>query len=229
MTFAFSDAESCHGLADRLSHVRWIAGGAGSGKSTLARLLADRYDVEIYCGDRAEHAWLERCTPQLHPRLASLRGLAPGAMWRERTGRQVFQEMPSLYGETIGFLVEDLLERPDERIILVDYFGTLPRDLAPLLRRPEQAVFLVPTPEFRHDALSARYADRARAQANWGGEDPASTLAERLARDALWDEEVRRQAPVHGLAALTVDGSTPASVLADRIALRFELGDHHPR
>lgn len=121
MTFAFSGSETRRDLADRLAHVRWIAGRTGAGKSTLTRILADAYDIEIYDGDRAEHGWLERCTPQRHPHLAGLRDLSPGAMWRDRSGQQVFQAMPSLHGETIGFIVDDLLGLPNNRVILVDY------------------------------------------------------------------------------------------------------------
>ncbi|MER7751977.1 hypothetical protein [Kitasatospora sp. NPDC097643] len=218
MTSASSD------LADRLAHVRWIAGGTGAGKSTLTRLLADRYGAAVYRGDRAEHGWLERCTPARHPHFTALRDLPPGGMWRDRTPRQVFRAMPGLHGEAVGFLIEDLLALPGDRLVLVDYFGILPRHLAPLLRRTDQAVLLLPTPEFRRRALTTRYADAARARATWGTEDRADVLAKRLARDALWDEEVRRQARLHGLDGIVIDGTTPALELADRLATRFGLG-----
>ncbi|MFJ2897480.1 hypothetical protein ACIO87_21650 [Streptomyces sp. NPDC087218] len=223
MTSPFSESETNGELSGPLAHVRWIAGGTASGKSTLARLLADRYDVEVHNGDRAEHDWLARCTPQRHPRLSAMRGMSPGGAWADHTAKEVFQAMPSLHGETTGFLVEDLLAMPTDRIVLVDYFGILPNHLAPLLHRPDQAVFLLPTHRFRQDALGARYADPARARATWGRSDPETMLTKRLARDAFWDEEVRRQADGHRLDTITVDGSTPAADLADRMAARFGL------
>ncbi|MFJ3793335.1 hypothetical protein [Kitasatospora sp. NPDC090091] len=210
-------------LAGRLAHVRWIAGGTGAGKSTLTRLLAERHDVTVYDGDRAEHGWLDRCTPQRHPHLAALRDQSPGAMWHDRTAQQMLRAMPGLHGETVGLLVEDLLALPARRTVLVDYFGLLPRHLAPLLRRADQAVFLLPTPGFRQDVLTARYADPARARATWGEADPAEALAARLARDALWDEEIRRQAPLHRVDTLIVDGTTPVDDLARHLAARFGL------
>ncbi|MFB7471628.1 hypothetical protein [Kitasatospora sp. NPDC056184] len=210
-------------LADRLAHVRWIAGGTAAGKSTLAGLLAGRHGAAVLDGDRAEHRWLDRCSAEHHPHLAALRDRPPGVRWRDRDVRQVFRAMPSLHGEMTGFLVDDLLALPADRPVLVDYFGILPRDLAPLLRHPGQAVFLLPTPAFRAAALAARYADPARARATWGDRDPRTALAERLARDALWDDEVRRQAPLHTAAVLTVDGTTPAADLADHLATRFGL------
>jgi hypothetical protein len=217
-------APSAAALADSLAHVRWIAGGTGAGKSTVARALADRYSVDVYAGDRAQHSWLPRCTSERQPRMAAGWGLPPGGTWDGRTPEEVFRSMASLHGETIGFVVQDLLAMPADRTVLVDWFGNLPRDLAPLLRWPGQAVFLVPTPQFRRDALGARYADPDRARANWGDRDPQVMLAKRLARDALWDAEVRRQAEAHGLEVVTVDGSRSAAQTADYVAARFRIG-----
>ena len=133
--------------------------------------------------------------------------------------------MAGRYGETIGFLVEDLLQRPADRIVIVDYFGVQPRDLVSLLAWPEQAAFLVPTGEFRRDRLTQRYADPDRARANWGDLDPAAVLEARLARDALWDTEVSGQASALGLPLVTVDGSRPIAELASDLAERFRLDE----
>ncbi|WP_329129543.1 hypothetical protein OG552_03710 [Streptomyces sp. NBC_01476] len=208
-------------LAERLARVRWIAGGTGAGKSTVAGLLAARYGVTVLDGDRADHGWAVRADPDAHPRLAALARLRPGEMWAGRSAREVFEAMPGLHGETAGFLVADLLSYPPEQPVVVDYFGILPRDLAPLLARPEQAVHLLPTPAFRRRVLSARYADPARARANWGGLDPAEVLERRLDRDALWDAEVRAQADP--AAIRTVDGTRSPQELARELAARFGL------
>lgn len=210
-------------LAEKLRHVRWLTGGTGSGKSTAARGLARRFELDIYSGDRAEHEWLTRCSPQRHPRLAALRHQRPGDNWRHRSPEQAFAAMASRHGETIDFLVEDLLARPTARIVLVDYFGVLPRDLSPLLSWPGQAAFLVPTPAFRRAALSRRYADPHRARANWGDLNPATVLQIRLGRDALWDAEVTEQATALGLPILTIDGNRPPDALVDDLAERFQL------
>lgn len=208
---------------ERLRHVRWLAGGTGSGKTTAAAILARRFDLDVCSGDRAEHDWLTRCTPERHPHLAVLRHQSPGDKWRDPSPEQVFEAMPSRHGETVEFLVEDLLARPTRRTVLVDYFGVLPRDLAPLLSWPGQAAFLIPTPQFRRIALSQRYADPDRARANWGDLDPAEMLEARLARDTLWDAEVTQQAQELGLPLLTIDGSRPTNQIVDDLAERFRL------
>ncbi|MEU7935846.1 hypothetical protein [Microbispora bryophytorum] len=48
-------------------------------------------------------------------------------------------------------------------------------------------------------------------------------MARRLARDRLWDEEVRRQARELGLPVLPVDGSRSAAELAAELAAMFRL------
>ncbi|RNI25227.1 hypothetical protein [Flexivirga caeni] len=222
--------ESGTSLTHRLRHVRWIAGGTASGKSTVAAGLVREFGVELYSGDRAEQQWIARAVPHRQPRFFALRDQRPGDNWRGRTGKQAFEAMPGRSGETVGFLVEDLLARPAERPVVVDYFGILPRDLAPLLERPEQAVFLVPTPQFRRAALRRRYADPRRARANWGDLDPADVIRTRLERDALWDAEVTEQAHDLGLPIMTVDGACSAERIIDRLGRQFGVrADSHEK
>ncbi|MFD0783246.1 hypothetical protein ACFQZ8_04835 [Micromonospora azadirachtae] len=213
-------------LARRLSHVRWLAGGTGAGKSTLAQAIAERYDVLIYDGDRAERSYASRCTAQEQPHLWALLQIPLAQKWNSRSAQEIFESMPSLHGETFGFVVDDLLAMPTERSILVDDFRTLPGEVAPLLAWPEQAAFLLPTPQFRDRALRARFADAARARANWGDSDHSDALALRLARDELWDAEVRRQAVELQLPVISIDGSRDVLDLVDDLAARFRLG--HP-
>ncbi|MEV0386600.1 hypothetical protein [Nonomuraea sp. NPDC050643] len=209
------------GLGRRLAHVRWVAGGTGTGKSTLSRVLAERYDVLVYDGDLAERGYVRRCTPQRQPHLDALLRTPLEQRWAGRTPEEIFLAMPSLHGETFGFVVEDLLALPTDRPVVVDDFRTLPTEVAPLLTRPEQAVFLLPTPEFRRRALGDRFADTDRARANWGDVDHAEAFAMRLARDELWDREVRRQALELDLPILEVDGSQDVARLAGRLAAMF--------
>ena len=202
-----------------LAHVRWIAGGTGAGKSTVARILRHRLPATVYDGDRAEHTWIPRCTKENQPHMYANLDLT-----REQRAalppEKRFREMPSMHGETIGFLVDDLQAMPGT--VLVDWFGVAPRDIAPLLTSPDQAVFLLPTKDFREQALRARYADPDRARANWGDFDPAIALANRLRRDELWDAEVRRQATETGLPVIDIDGSRPPESIADELAANFQ-------
>lgn len=159
--------------------------------------------------------------------MTALAAMTPAQRWRGRPVEQIFADMPSLHGETFGLVVEDLLAMPRDRVIVVDDFRTLPDELAPILSSPEHAVFLLPTAEFRRAALGDRFSDDARARANWGELDAAVVLERRLARDELWDVEVRRQAEARGLPVIVIDGRTDAAELATELARRFELDPVH--
>lgn len=199
-------------LAARLSHIRWIAGGTGAGKSTVARLLAQRYDLPLVHGDPAEPGWIARSGPE-HPHLYALSRLPPGTFWAGRTPRQAFRATPSVHGETLDHLIRDLLALPADRPTLVDYFGILPTHLSPLLSTPEQAVFLLPTAEFRAQVMVDRHL----------GAGCPEVLAKRLMRDAYWDRKVRRQAARRKLRTIVTDGARPPSDLADELARHFGL------
>lgn len=192
-------------MARRLSHVRWVAGGTGAGKSTVTRLLAERCGGQVYDGDLAEQQYVKRCTEQRHP----LYWAALNTPTQQPTATQAYQSMPSLHGESIGLILEDLLALPAERVLLVDDFRVLPRDIAALLSWPEQAVFLVPTPQFKQATLGAQLAE--------------PELPLRLARDAMWDAEVRRQAEELSMPVIEVDGTASAQELAEDLAKRFRL------
>lgn len=209
-------------LTQRLKHVRWVAGGTGAGKSTVARILERRHGAVVYDGDRAEHGWLARCTEAEHPYLFANTRLGK----EERAAlspEEKLAGMASRHGETIGFVVEDLLAMPADRPVLVDWFGNTPHDIAPLLSWPEQATFLLPTAKFREWSLGSRFADPDRARANWGAVDPATALANRLGRDTLWDAEIRRQAADSGLPVVDVDGTRDPDTIADELSARFRL------
>jgi hypothetical protein len=209
-------------LAQRLAHVRWIAGGTGAGKSTVAHILANRAGAIVYDGDRAEHDWLSRCTQRDHPHMFA--GLRLSVEDRAAmTPEEKFRRMPSRHGETIGFVIEDLLALPTDRPVLVDWFGNTPHDVLPLLTWPGQAAFLLPAPEFRSRMLAARYAEPDRARANWGSVGVTVALANRLGRDELWDAEVRRQASDVDLPVIDIDGTRDAEAVADDVARRFQL------
>ena len=210
-------------LRQRLAHIRWIGGGTGTGKSTVAAVLARQFGGDIYDGDRGERGYVTRMRPDEQPRYAALLAMSAEQRWLDRTPERIFAEMPSLHGESFPFVLDDLLRHPGGRVLLVDDFRTLPSEVAPLLSWQCQAVFLLPAPSFREQALRTRYADPDQARANWGDADPRRMLTARLARDQLWDAEIRRQAGEHGLPVIDVDGTLSPDQVAHEIARAFRL------
>ena len=99
--------------------------------------------------------------------------------------------------------------------VLVEGYKLLPRLVAPLLSRPDQAVWLIPTPEWRRIALSRRGSLWSIAGQT---SDPEKALANLLARDALYAEEVYRQAVALQFTIIEVSGNASVDDLATCVA-----------
>ncbi|WP_208971052.1 hypothetical protein [Kineococcus rubinsiae] len=214
-------------LARRLRHVRWLGGGSGAGKSTVARRLVAEHDLVVYATDAhlTDHA--ERCPPGDCPDLEAFSAMSTDERWLLRTPEEMLRTFPWFGGEGFGLVVEDLLALPTDRVVLVEGFRLLPALVAPLLSAPRQAVWLLPTPEFRRAALASRgglweIAGRTSA--------PARALENLLTRDRMFTDELRRQARLLGLTVEEVDRGRSERDSVDRVAqaLGLTAGGHAP-
>jgi len=99
-------------------------------------------------------------------------------------------------------VIEELLALPRGRPLIADGFGLLPELVHPLIASSRQAIFLLPTPDFRVAALERR---------GWrtidGTSDADRARANRLARDDLLTQHVRQRAEELGFATINVNGS----------------------
>src|SRR5215472_13829173 len=178
---------------ERLRHIRWIGGGSGAGKSTIAGLLAEEYGLHLYRCDDMQSVHTARSNPTDHPMLHAFLAMTMDERWVKRTPQEMFHTFHGFHGEGFGLILEDLLDLPTDVPILVEGYKLLPCLIAQLLSRPDQAVWLIPTPEWRRTALSRRGSLWSIAGRT---SDPQTALANFLARDALYTEEVARQAAV---------------------------------
>jgi hypothetical protein len=135
--------------------------------------------------------------------------------WAKRTPEEMFHTFHGFHGEGFRFILEDLLDLPTDVPVLVEGYKLLPRLVSPLLSRPDQAVWLIPTPEWRRTALERRGSLWSIAGRT---SDPETALANFLARDALYTEEVERQAVALQLPTIEVNGSATLDELVKRAA-----------
>jgi hypothetical protein len=135
--------------------------------------------------------------------------------WVKRTPEEMFHTFHGFHGEGFGLILEDLLDLPTEVPVVVEGYKLLPRLVAPLLSRPEQAVWLLPTPAFRRTAFCRRGSLWSIAGRT---SDPERALANFLARDALYTEEVKRQAVALQLPIIEVSGSARVEELTTHVA-----------
>jgi hypothetical protein len=204
-------------IRDRLAHVLWIGGAPNVGKTTLSRLLAGKYDLKIYNAD-----WH-------HVREHQNRGGGAPSGWDQLTMDQRWvhpspQELAErdIANWTARFrlVVEDVRVLPDTRPIVAEGPALFPWCVAPLVRSARQAIFLLPTPEFRERVLARRYRDEP------GGERPVDLTSDPdrarrniAGRDALLSTRIAASCDELGLRWVRVDGSRD---IDDSIALLEE-------
>lgn len=199
----------------RLRHIRWIGGGSGAGKSTIAERLAEEYGLHLYHCDDTQSAHTARSNPTDHPMLHAFIAMTMDERWAKRTPQEMFRTFHGFHGEGFGLILEDLLDLPTKMSVLVEGYKLLPRLVAPLLSRADQAMWLIPSPAWRRIALSRRGSLWSIAGRT---SDPQAALANLLARDALYTEEVARQAAALQLPTIEVDGRATVDALVERAA-----------
>jgi len=139
--------------------------------------------------------------------------------WLNRSPETMLETFHWFRGEGFGLIVEDLLCLPREPRVIVEGFRILPALAKPLLVR-QQAIWLLPTPEFRLAALKSR-------DSLWkiAGKtsDPQRALRNLLERDRLFTERLLEAAKRLDLPFIEVDRTVTENVLVERVEERLEL------
>jgi hypothetical protein len=200
----------------RLGHIRWIGGGSGAGKSTVARRLADRYSLRLYRTDDVHTNHIERTDPAEMPLANAFIAMDMDARWMNRSPHEMLKTFHWFDGEAFDRIVEDLLimaEKPG--MVLAEGFRLLPRLVAPLLSHPSQAVWLIPSPEFRRAAFDSRGFTWSIPRRT---KDPERALANLLERDHLFTELLLSEARALQLHTIEVQEGLDVEALTTRVA-----------
>jgi hypothetical protein len=210
----------CGSLSRRLRHVYWLGGASGAGKSTIARRLAARHGLRLYSTDEAMADHAARCSAEDCPCLAAFKAMSMDERWVDRSPQTMLETFHWFRGEGFGLIVEDLLKLPTDQGVVVEGFRLLPRLVKPLLHARNQAVWLLPTPEFRLAAFEGRGSLWSIAEKTTRPERALSNLLE---RDRLFTVELQDMTEKAVLPVIDVDGSLSESVLERRVATHFGL------
>src|SRR2546423_13106001 len=201
-------------LQAALSHVRFIEGGSGAGKSTVARRPAADHDFRLYHAEPLSK-YADRTTAVDAPLLHAFLAMDMDERWLNRSPQVMLSTFHGFQGEQFDLMVDDLIALPRKPPVLVEGFTLLPRLVAPLLSGTRQAVWLIPTPEFRRAAFDGRGStwDIPRKTS-----DPDRAFANLLERDRLFTNELSREATALDLPVIRVDFGLSVDDLAARVA-----------
>ena len=190
-------------MRERLSHVLWIGGGPQAGKTTLSRLLAGKWDLKIFNLD-----WHAVRDHELRPRPATLAfaALSMDERWAAPSVELLVERSIEIWQENFPMVLDDLLSLPRSRTIVAEGPGAFPWCVSPVITSASQAIFLVPTREWR-DVAAVRRWGAGQVQRFPGIVDRERALAKVSARDATLDERVRSSCVQLGLRCERVDGT----------------------
>ena len=207
-------------LRAALKHVFWLGGASGAAKSTVARRLAEANDMSFYSTDEVMGVHAMRCLAHECPRLEEFKRMTMDERWVDRTPDVMLETFHWYRGEGFHLIVEDLLTFPRDRNIIVEGFRPLPHLVTPLVASPHQAIWLLPTPDFRRKAFEARgtmwdIPNRTGA--------PQKALQNLLARDAMFTERLAAEADAEGVATMVVDGRLSEDELFESVRSHFRI------
>ncbi|HEV3157292.1 MAG TPA: hypothetical protein VGZ00_08095 [Candidatus Baltobacteraceae bacterium] len=207
-------------LRERLRHVRWLGGGSGAGKSTIARQLADKHGLRLYSTDDAMTDHAARCSAEDSPFLTTFKAMTMDERWVDRSPQTMLETFHWFRGEGFGLIVDDLLKLPPNEGILVEGFRLLPSLVEPLLHDLKHAVWLIPTPEFRHAAFESRGTLWSIAEKT---SRPERALENLLERDRLFSDQLEEMAHVVGVPVIRVDRSMTERTIEELVAVKYGL------
>jgi 2-phosphoglycerate kinase len=203
----------------QLSHVLWMGGSPCSGKSSIAHLLAEEYGLrEYHCDDMYEEH-LRRVVPERQPVMSRVKGMTWDEVWMHPVGALVEREL-AFYREDFEMVLQDLLALPSDRPVIAEGSALLPECVAPLLIRPQQAIWVVPEEEFQRREYGHReWAQGVLAHCT----QPGQAWENWMGRDAGFARAVAKDAEARGLKVLVVDGGRSIEANARTVAAHFGL------
>jgi 2-phosphoglycerate kinase len=215
------EAGNAESLRRRLRRVYWIGGGSGAGKSTISRLIAEKYGMRVYATDEIMPDHARRMPPDQAPHLSKFAAMTMDERWVTRTPQEMLDTFHWFHGEGFRLIVDDLLQISDGQPVIAEGFRLLPELVKPLLVHPRQAVWLLPTPEFRRAVFDSRGGPAWGFVAKTG--DPQRALGNLLERDRMFTDRIRDQTRQLDLTSMMVDPAFTDEHVAQRVAAAFGL------
>lgn len=195
-----------------LARILWIGGATDAGKTTTAKMLAERYDFQLYQYDKSSGA-AARMGREKAPRSFEWAEMSIDERWQVRTPEKIAEHTLAAFEETFSVKLGDILEMTKDSMVVAEGFGFIPKLIEPLISSKRQAIWMLPTEEFKRKSFLQRGKDQNRMRD--GNSDPELASYNHFTRDMLIGDYVREEAISRDLRILEIDGSlSPDEVVA---------------
>jgi 2-phosphoglycerate kinase len=204
-------------LKQALFHVLWIGGGSDSGKTTISRIIAEQYGFQIYHYDQHDRHQMERLA-QAKPRYRRFLSETLEERWVRPEPEDLLRRMLQAFQDRFPLVIEDLLDMPKQPMMVAEGFGFTPELLSPLLSSSRQAIWLVPTEDFKRSSMRRRNKPSFMDKVS----DPEQATRNLFMRDMLLASLVKTQAQSFGVTVLEIDGARSIEQVVTLIEQHFE-------
>ena len=151
--------------------------------------------------------------------MANATGMTWDEVWMRPVDVLVTREL-AFYREEFEMVLEDLSAMSRSTPIIAEGAALLPECVAPLLSRPNQAIWIVPTEEFQLKEYARReWVENILSQCR----DPQRAWQNWMDRDAGFAKAVTEDAKARGLHVIEVDGFQSIEEHAKMVAAQFGL------
>jgi hypothetical protein len=159
-----------------------------------------------------------RSSPEDSPFLHEFIAMDMDQRWADRSPEAMLDTFHWYRGEGFDLIVEDLRAQPP---VIAEGFRLLPHLVQPLAA-PGQAIWLLPTADFRRAAFESR---GSTWQIAGRTSNPEKALHNLLERDRMFTDRLREQTRDLGLPTIEVDGTMTEDELTERVAEAFGLSE----
>ncbi len=184
----------------------------------MAQKLGERHQLQVYHYDRRDAAHHEQLATTI-PAYRAFLDASLDECWVYPEPEDLLQRSLQSFRDRFALVIDDLLAFPNDPRIVAEGFGLLPELLAPVLSRPSQAIWLVPTEEFKWASMTRRGKPSFGPQTS----NPQKAKTNLFERDMLLAAYLKEQATRYACSVVEVDDSRTADEMTDRIEQHFAL------
>lgn len=203
-------------LKKQLAHVLWIGGATDSGKSSVARTLARRHGFPVYHYDKDDAKQIQNLADVI-PQVRQFLNASMEERWVHPTPRILFDHLLIVFSHRFHLVVENLLNLPRDKPLIVEGFGLLPELLHPVLSSYYQALWFVSTEKFKWESMVKRGKPSFASSLS----DPEKARMNIFTRDMMLADYYRKQAALYEYTLYEIDGSKTIEEVTDLAETHF--------